>query len=202
MSWSGTVRCSKCWTTGHNKRSCPDLKKAIEVARKADPENWQVKEFDELRRRGRQRTCKYCKESGHNRATCKALVTDQIKARQECSEWRTEALEAIEAMGLGVGALVTVDGSPALVMGIQWCRGSQRSRVRRTAESMIEIKAHGPQRYNRAVPFPQHPNVSPDSSVILMAPAPGDTFARTVPSDWITEEPPERIMRRFDPETW
>jgi hypothetical protein len=25
MSWNGTVRCSHCYTTGHNKRSCPNI---------------------------------------------------------------------------------------------------------------------------------------------------------------------------------
>jgi len=25
MSWSGTVRCSNCYNSGHNRRSCPDL---------------------------------------------------------------------------------------------------------------------------------------------------------------------------------
>jgi len=29
MSWNGTVRCSHCYTTGHNKRKCPNLTQNI-----------------------------------------------------------------------------------------------------------------------------------------------------------------------------
>jgi len=201
MSWNGTVRCGECYGKGHNKRSCPDRAKAMEIRRKLDPDCWQVKEYDAERQNGRKRSCKYCKESGHNKATCKSLITDQITAREKCSEWRTGALKAIEAMGLGVGALVAVDGKPALVMGIKWNNGCNLyvDNYNR-AQSMIEIK--GSRTYNTFCPFPNHPELAPRSPVNLVAPAPGESFARTVPDNWVQEEPPSRIMRQFDPECW
>ena len=41
MSWNGTVRCGHCWESGHNRSSCPDLRKKIEELAKENPGFWE-----------------------------------------------------------------------------------------------------------------------------------------------------------------
>ena len=44
MSWSGTVRCGHCYGKGHNKRTCPGLKKYVEE----NPDSWRAREQKRL----------------------------------------------------------------------------------------------------------------------------------------------------------
>lgn len=101
MSWSGTVRCGHCFKDGHNKRSCPELKKEIEnnpdgyyarvQARKAPP---------------KARRCTYCNLKGHNRRTCPELKKDMNQWRFKAKHWRRKWAIWMAEIGLAPGALV------------------------------------------------------------------------------------------------
>ena len=66
MSYNGTVRCSYCYNTGHNRRSCPKLKKYIEE----NPDSWRAIQAKESKKRASNRRCSWCNETGHNARTC------------------------------------------------------------------------------------------------------------------------------------
>ena len=48
MSWSGTVTCGWCYEQGHNKRSCPELKKYVEE----NPDSWRARQYTESKKKG------------------------------------------------------------------------------------------------------------------------------------------------------
>lgn len=66
MSYNGTVRCSYCYNKGHNRRSCPELKKFIEE----NPDSWRAVQARESKKRASKRKCSWCDNTGHNLRTC------------------------------------------------------------------------------------------------------------------------------------
>ena len=103
MSWSGTVRCGNCYESGHNKTSCPDLRKAWEK----DPNSWKGRQWAEIKaRKERPKICGYCNASGHTRAGCDTMKAHKSKFADDLVLWRTALVKWMEDVGLGVGALV------------------------------------------------------------------------------------------------
>ena len=102
MSWNGTVRCSWCHNKGHNRRSCPELKKYAEE----NPDGWAAQQLKRSKQSAQNRRCRYCGEQGHNRRTCTALKADKKEYRELCVRMRREALAWIKKNGAGPGALV------------------------------------------------------------------------------------------------
>ena len=66
MSYNGTVRCSYCYNTGHNRSSCPKLKKFIEE----NPDSWRAVQARDAKARASKRKCSWCGNTGHNARTC------------------------------------------------------------------------------------------------------------------------------------
>ena len=105
MSYNGTVRCGQCHHKGHNKRSCPELKRRAA----ADPYGYYGRQVAAMKQRSAApRKCSYCgKAEGHTRRTCQTLKTHKREARQDTTLVRKGLKKWIEASGLAPGALIT-----------------------------------------------------------------------------------------------
>ena len=103
MSWNGTVRCGKCYTDGHNRTKCPELKKAW----LKDPTSYDGREYarHEARKKA-PKTCGYCKETGHTRAGCADIKQHKEQFRSDAMLFRRVIVKWMKEMGIGVGALV------------------------------------------------------------------------------------------------
>ena len=105
MSYNGTVRCGHCHNKGHNKRSCPELKRLAA----ADPNGYYGRQVAAMKQRSAApRKCSYCgKAEGHTRRTCQTLKTHKREARQDTTLVRKGLKKWLQATGLGPGALIT-----------------------------------------------------------------------------------------------
>ena len=132
MSWDGTVRCSECYTKGHNRSGCPRRKERYEEAL-AKPEGERDYYDDKVirqterdkERRSKPRTCSYCKrQAGHNRRKCPELAEHTAYVQKQQVAFRKAFLEHIQGLGLNVGALVRAPGSENarvhIVTEIRW----------------------------------------------------------------------------------
>ena len=124
-----TVTCSACWEPGHNKSKCPARKERYERAKEEDPDSWFVKTYEREKESRSVRSCGYCRESGHTRRTCAHRKSDRAKTVEMNKEWRRQALDYFENLGLGVGSLIEVENKSrwgsntshnVLVTGIHW----------------------------------------------------------------------------------
>ena len=136
MSWSGTVTCSYCYNSGHNRRGCPDITEharqsysgAVASLAKAREESdegnieYYTRRVESMAEELSKRTgvdprtgkktkkgssrCGFCYESGHNRRSCPARKAERIAAHGATSALRRRAAEYMKAKGLGLGAIV------------------------------------------------------------------------------------------------
>ena len=108
-----TVRCGYCRASGHNKAGCPDYKQKIQERRASNPHDWRVQDYDEKKarrsRKGKDRTCSYCGGKGHNRATCPDLKQHIFESKVKNATFRAHVRERFEALGIGVGAILSSD---------------------------------------------------------------------------------------------
>ena len=124
-----SVVCGYCYTRGHNRQTCPQLRSDIErVEEKHGSEHHVVGEYKRNRaavsksasaRAKMPRSCTYCHTLGHNRRTCKTLKIDRSIATKKNAAWRKDYYTNIESIGLGIGAMITMldrDSSPSLWM--------------------------------------------------------------------------------------
>ena len=127
MSYNGTVRCSYCYQTGHNSRTCPTkndhLKQHYEKAiQQGDYRADTFRQEYEARtgrniitgeelpkkKRATKVHCGYCGRQGHTRRTCSFLKSDK-KVFAEISKFtRKEVWEQLVNNGVGVGSIVPV----------------------------------------------------------------------------------------------
>ena len=106
MSWTGTVRCGNCYENGHNKTSCPELRKAWET----DPDSYKGRQWATiLARKARPKVCGYCDEEGHTRAGCATMKAHKSQFQEDLILWRMALVRWMKDTGLGVGALVKCD---------------------------------------------------------------------------------------------
>lgn len=108
MSYSGTVRCGKCYESGHNRRSCPQLKRAWEN----DPGCFEAREY--LRHEASKKapkTCSYCKVIGHTRAGCAEMKKHKLAYHQDAVLFRKAIAKWMRETGLAVGALIRAKDS-------------------------------------------------------------------------------------------
>jgi len=128
-NYKRTVRCGHCYEKGHNKSSCPDLRKRLRDNIANDKAaldkdvweyNWQkadtkrryddsVKRLYKLESKGKSRKCGYCKELGHSRRTCTERKEHVQSHTEKTLKFRRELCDRFIANGLGPGALVAVD---------------------------------------------------------------------------------------------
>ena len=214
------VHCGYCYDAGHNRSNCPKRKQRVDALRETDPDNWLITQYDEAKRRSKIRLCKYCKEEGHNRKSCVPLKEDISASRSECREWRSQALEAMDDIGLGVGALLSTHGKLGLVVGFQWHQGSQAAkrdnddywgamkdttipkRLKRAYKPrLIEVRLVDAKDRTARWEFPQHPEVSPHSKVEIVSKV-TESFAKEAPEGWVEDDPPYDIMAYFNPASW
>ena len=129
MSWNGTVTCSYCFKKGHNRRGCPQEKADIQARREQyGDDDWKVRSYDMKRARtsraGESRKCTYCGERGHNRRTCSTLKEHVAILRKASTIWRREFVNMLNASGIGVGTILSLDwygdATRYIVTGINW----------------------------------------------------------------------------------
>jgi hypothetical protein len=106
MSYTGTVRCTHCYTQGHNRSGCPKLKETMVRRLADDPDDWSAQRYFEKKESTSKRTCSYCTGEGHNRKTCVILKDDKQFLVKKLVETRTQVLDTFEKEGFGVGSLV------------------------------------------------------------------------------------------------
>ncbi len=125
MSWSGTVRCRHCYSNGHNRRTCPDLTETLKRRAEAEnnPEGYSTRQYEkrvghkldgsplakEVKAARNPRRCTYCALRGHNRRTCETLAANKQQYVENTIAFRRQVLTAAQAVGVGVGALVSTD---------------------------------------------------------------------------------------------
>lgn len=120
-----TVRCRYCYNSGHNQRSCPQMRE--EAAK--NPNSWVARKVasysTNVAEGGTARSCTYCRVTGHNRKTCSKLIQDFSADVKKCAEYRKNLLERMMACGFGVGALAESryyggDQSVRFIANINW----------------------------------------------------------------------------------
>lgn len=117
MSWSGTVQCGNCYEKGHNKTSCPILKKAWEE----DPNSYYGKQWQRiLDRKAKPKICSYCDKSGHTRASCDIVKSHKTQFQAELLLWRTALVKWMKETGLGIGSLVRCNDASYYDNDVRW----------------------------------------------------------------------------------
>ena len=137
MSWNNTVTCSHCYTKGHNKRGCVELLREMRERLESDPTDYRAKTFfdkrtvQSARRSAKKRKCSYCDEAaGHTRRTCSTMKEHMAITIAAQKAYRKGVLARLKEQGLGVGAVVTLQGAmttddgqtamPLVVTRINW----------------------------------------------------------------------------------
>jgi hypothetical protein len=97
-------RCGHCYGRGHNRRSCPVIRKEI----KDNPNGYQARiartKKEHVSRNPRK--CSYCKETGHNKATCSSLSQDRGEQATKATIWRQDFIAQCQQQGFSIGTLV------------------------------------------------------------------------------------------------
>ena len=79
-----TVRCSYCYELGHNRSTCPELKKYIDKLRKENGDHtYSVADYDRMKKKRSNRSCSYCKDKGHNTRSCLLYTSPSPRDRQK-----------------------------------------------------------------------------------------------------------------------
>ena len=137
MSYKRTVRCSHCYQTGHNKSGCPEYKAKIEEWREAGIFLSTVDAYDRKKAKkataAKNRSCSYCGEAGHSRASCSKMKAQMERYRIRNKEYRSNYLKAVLENGLGPGALLSAEnwgGSKMLyiVLSVDWSKVSMHDK--------------------------------------------------------------------------
>ena len=97
-------RCGHCYQSGHNRRSCPEIRREI----KDNPDGYQARiERQKKESAARNpRRCSYCKTTGHNKKTCQKLGDDRRGVALDNRKWRREFLDCARTSGFTVGTLL------------------------------------------------------------------------------------------------
>jgi len=110
MSWNGTVRCRYCYNEGHNIKGCPERKAFVKEHLGQD--TWEgsrakalYERYDEPKRR-KARTCKWCRDTGHDIRKCPDIKERVSVLTEKCLDARTLIQERILDHEFGIGSLV------------------------------------------------------------------------------------------------
>ena len=99
-------RCGYCGTRGHNRQTCPELRKQI----REDPSGYYARQEKQKKTRrknnSRPRLCSYCKKSGHNKKTCTELTHDRYQQAKKNKDFGKTFIQACKVYGFGPGALM------------------------------------------------------------------------------------------------
>lgn len=120
MRFRRPPRCTYCSNHGHTRRSCPTMReRALAAAAKPVSErNWtddralsQVEKYKAASSSAR--SCAYCGNPGHNARGCSTRKDDIIVATERLRTFRKKLVETLEKHGVGIGALISLDGYSA-----------------------------------------------------------------------------------------
>jgi len=199
MSWSGTVRCGYCYEEGHNKRSCPQLKKRMEERLAANPDDWYAKEYHRKKKQGTKRRCTYCNLKGHNRRTCPHLAEAKAEWRAKTKAWRQQFAEWCADIGLTVGSLVKVNTGYGcygvrMVTGFVWSACNPEVQDGNYSHQVIALRRlddpTGTKHGTRHSKLPNHPELVPGSSAYVEMVGPVATTAESLMAlapDWFAD---------------
>jgi hypothetical protein len=129
-NYKRTVRCGHCYEKGHNKSACPDRKKQLadnieaytkELAENKFADEWRKRnterylqsskdQLSKMMNRGKNRSCSYCGETGHNKRSCANRKQDANNQADKTIKLRQHALAHMSSIGLGPGTLVSWPG--------------------------------------------------------------------------------------------
>lgn len=156
-------RCSYCYELGHNARTCPEKTRHLKERAEAEVANGEGKEgywhkqyarrtgqwadgssaIEMKRTKSNARRCKYCNKTGHNTRTCPELAEAKATYMRELVACRSRVFDEISRIGLGVGALVTVEhyGEPVLYMveSLAW-NAVDHERIRHNGGNPIRLR--------------------------------------------------------------
>ena len=96
------TRCSHCYEYGHNKASCPELKK--EIAN--NPDGYYARQAKRKKARTRTRVCSYCQQPGHNAATCSVKKSDAVAYSHMNWKYQNAMSAIFRRAGFGVGSII------------------------------------------------------------------------------------------------
>jgi hypothetical protein len=81
-------------------------------------DHYAVKSYDYKKNKrkaaGKNRSCSYCGEKGHNRKTCTALKSDMLEVKARNSHYRKDLFNAMVKHGIFVGAILESDADTRL----------------------------------------------------------------------------------------
>tara|TARA_B100000287_G_scaffold13730_1_gene13909 strand:+ start:31851 stop:32642 length:792 start_codon:yes stop_codon:yes gene_type:complete len=141
-NYKRTVRCGYCYEKGHNKSSCPELRKhlrdTIASATAAVKRNvWEspwverstkrrleeaTKQLHKLEGKGKTRKCGFCGDFGHTRRTCQKRKDKTAEMLKQTLNIRERVRDVLQDIGCAPGALVNVsvrdDRFPDGVLGV------------------------------------------------------------------------------------
>ena len=95
-------RCSYCYKSGHNRRTCPDLQKYVNE----NPDSYAARRHARAQKAASTRKCSFCNTTGHNRRKCPTMETMARKAAKLNREFRSDALALMKEHGIAEGTLV------------------------------------------------------------------------------------------------
>jgi hypothetical protein len=169
MSYSRTVTCSFCWTSGHNRRSCSDLQTRMEERLEKNADDWYAKKYFEKKSagKGKQKSCGYCAFLGHTRRTCKELKYAKETAVKLCTEWRKKLVAGLKELGIGIGTLIRYTRYDkkeiGMIMAIRWRDLDHRIEFEEGSVYSLEVRPiHSfSDPYERPIRFPAIAGVVP-----------------------------------------
>ena len=102
------MRCSHCYGKGHNKTTCPDRLRKIQM----NPNGYEARMYSTQKesRRKENMQCSYCETIGHTRRTCTEFKSDVATLVEADLKWRKSMLSHMRDSGFGPGALVKKEG--------------------------------------------------------------------------------------------
>lgn len=107
MSYRRSPRCGYCYAKGHNRTTCPDLKKrAEEEPNSYYGRQWARMQAAKKERSGTKRKCSWCSETGHNRKTCQKLADDRAEIIAAELTWRRAFVRFMKDNVPGIGSLI------------------------------------------------------------------------------------------------
>lgn len=97
-------RCSYCYKTGHNRRTCPDLKLYIEK----NPDSYYARQAERKKEASKpsNRRCGFCGTVGHTKRTCGDRLDGIRKVTRKNRRFRRKLRTALARGGWVPGALI------------------------------------------------------------------------------------------------
>ena len=95
-------RCSYCYKSGHNRRTCPKLKDYVD----RNPDSYAARRLADAKKAASTRKCSFCNTTGHNRRKCPTMQTMARKAAKLNREFRSDVLALMKEHGIAEGTLV------------------------------------------------------------------------------------------------